>query len=302
MTPTGTLTTVYNFCSQSNCVDGAGPDEGGALALGTEGNFYGATVSGGSSANSGPCAPSGCGTIFKITPSGTLTTLYNFCSQPNCVDGDYNVNGVVRGPDGNFYGVTPGNGANNNPLCLGGSTGVGCGTVFRITPEGAFITIYSFCSQTNCADGDTPSTPLVSGADGNLYGETSSGGAYGYGTVFKLTLGGKLTTLHSFDYTDGLCGFYCSPMIQATNGNFYGATISGGTNLVPGGGCCGGMCLKLAHRVLSRRFMTFAHNLVAPTASTHSGSCRASTGTFTVRRKMTVFPTAQFSKSRQAVC
>ncbi len=235
--------TVYDFCAQTNCTDGAIPNETGALALGTDGNFYGATENGGASAVSGPCVPYGCGTIFKITPTGTLTTLYNFCSQPNCVDGDLDYSGVVLGADGNFYGTTPGQGANTNSMCPGGLFyGVGCGTVFKITPEGAFSTLYSFCSQPNCADGAAPYSGLVQGMDGDLYEIASVGGANGDGTIFKITLGGTLTTLHSFDDTDGDCSYFCAPLIQSNNGSLYGTTNYGGANgygtvfeITPGG-------------------------------------------------------------------
>ncbi|HZT34142.1 MAG TPA: choice-of-anchor tandem repeat GloVer-containing protein [Bryobacteraceae bacterium] len=223
ITPSGTLTTIYNFCfGFPTCTSGANPSQSGALALDTNGNFYGATGNGGSA---------GGGTIFKVTPSGTLTTLYNVCSSPNRIDGCINTSGVVRGQDGNFYGVMAGGGANDAPLCS--LNGPGCGTVFKITPAGTLTTIYNFCSQANCADGAIPYAALVSGRDGSLYGIASAGGAYGVGTVFKITPGGKLTTLHSFDFTDGAFANVGAPMIQATNGNFYGTTYYGGTNGFP---------------------------------------------------------------------
>ena len=187
ITPSGTLTTLHNFDN----TDGYEPFYGG-LVQASDGNFYGTTTQGG--AYSSPYC-SGCGTVFRITPSGTLTTLYSFCSQPNCVDGAFPQAGLVQGSDGNFYGTTFGGGANGN--CAGG-----CGTVFKITPIGALTTLYSFCSQPNCADGDEPLTTLVQGTDGNFYGETQLGGAYcppnGCGTVFKITSSGRLPpcTLH----------------------------------------------------------------------------------------------------------
>jgi uncharacterized repeat protein (TIGR03803 family) len=235
MTPTGALTTIYNFCSQPNCPDGYEPP--GALALGTDGNFYGTTQLGGASANSGPCAPSGCGTIFKITPSGALTTLYNMCSQPNCADSGFAYSGLVLGPDGNFYGTTASGGAQSNSICVYS----GCGTVYKITPHGGFTTLYNFCSQSNCSDGATPYPALAVGADGNLYGIANVGGANGAGTIFKLTLSGTLTTLHAFDGTDGGCfAFNClAPLVQAPNGNLYGVTGAGGTGPLPGGGSAG---------------------------------------------------------------
>jgi uncharacterized repeat protein (TIGR03803 family) len=219
MTPSGALTVLYNFCAMSSCPDGANPS---GLTLGTDGNFYSTSVGGGMN---------GQGTIFKMTPNGALTTLYNFCSQPNCADVILNDSGVVEGADGNFYGTTPYYGANNNSACVVFAGYPGCGTVFKITPAGAFTTIYSFCSLTSCADGGVPYSGLTAGSDGNLYGSTSAGGAFGYGTIFKITRAGELTTLHSFGGTDGNCGYLaCAPLIQAANGSFYGTTIHGGTN------------------------------------------------------------------------
>src|SRR5579883_951084 len=233
VTQSGTLTTVYNFCAQVNCTDGSYPMELGFLALDTDGSLYGTTQGGGTN---------GFGTIFKITPGGNLTTLYSFCSQPNCVDQGLPYSGVVRGADGNFYGVTPGGGL-SGPLCGPSPDGITCGTVYKITPQGAFRIIYSFCSQANCTDGSVPIGQLVSGADGNLYGTTSSGGGHGLGTIFKITLSGKLTTLHSFDPAAGQggCQVPCAPMIQATNGNFYGTDFYGGGSgtffeITPAGG------------------------------------------------------------------
>ncbi|HTT62057.1 MAG TPA: choice-of-anchor tandem repeat GloVer-containing protein [Bryobacteraceae bacterium] len=222
VSPSGTVTTIYNFCVQTNCADGAVPNQFGPLALGADGNLYGKTGGGGSTNN---------GTIFKLTTSGELTVLYNICSQPNCTDGyDGDPTGLVRGIDGNFYGVMGGGGANNS-ACNGGFTGTGCGTVYKITPQGAFNTIYNFCSLANCADGYSPYTTLVSGADGNLYGITPLGGANGYGTVYRITLNGTLTTLYSFGAADGNCGYYsCAPMVQAADGSFYGTTPYGGAN------------------------------------------------------------------------
>ena len=176
ITPGGVLTTLYRFCSLAKCADGAYPV--GALIQGTDGNFYGTTEEGG--ANFTACGGTGCGTVFKITPAGVLTTLYSFCSQANCTDGANPIAGLVQAANGNFYGTTR----------LGGSGGScpsssgGCGTVFEITPSGGFSTLYSFCSQTGCADGSSPRSPLIQGANGNLYGTTSLGGPNNDGTIF----------------------------------------------------------------------------------------------------------------------
>ncbi len=130
----------------------------------TDGNFYGTTYSGGAGIY-------GNGTVFKITPTGTLTTLYSFCTQSGCADGDNPAAGLVQGTDGNFYGTTTGGGANNG------------GTVFKITPTGTLTTLYSF----DFTDGRTPFAGLVQATDGNFYGTTVSGGASADGTVFSLT-------------------------------------------------------------------------------------------------------------------
>ncbi len=162
--------------------------------------------------------------VFKITPTGTLTTLYSFCAQSGCTDGEYPVAGLVQGTDGNFYGTTPEGGAN------------GGGTVFKITPTGTLTTLYSFCAQNNCADGANPAAGLVQATDGNFYGTTYAGGANGYGTVFKITPSGTLTTLYSFCSKGGCAdGSYPEAgLVQATDGNLYGttfaATFDGGAN------------------------------------------------------------------------
>jgi uncharacterized repeat protein (TIGR03803 family) len=206
ITPGGTLTTLYSFCSQTNCTDGATPFAG--LVQAANGDLYGTTFYGGSG-----------GTVFKITPAGTLTTLYNFCSQTNCTDGDQPFAGLVQAANGDLYGTTYGGGANG-----------GIGTVFKITPGGTLTTLYSFCSQTNCADGGGPEAGLVQAADGDLYGTTCCYGAYGGGTVFKITPGGTLTTLYSFcsqtNCTDGATPY--AGLVQDTNGDFYGTTTHKG--------------------------------------------------------------------------
>ncbi len=227
ITSSGTLTTLYSFCSQNNCVDGRYPN---GVVLATDGNFYGTTSTGG--ANPG-CIGDGCGTIFKITPSGTLTTLYSFCSQNNnCPDG-YNPWGLIQAADGNFYGATGHGGASGNNC-----DGLGCGTIFKITPSGTLTTLYNFCTQTGCPDGEFPNGELVQARDGNFYGTTPQGGANcpdngTCGTVFKITPSGNLTTLYSFcslsRCADG--AYPTAPPVQATDGNFYGTTYGGGADL-----------------------------------------------------------------------
>ena len=209
------LNILHNFCSQTNCADGSSPTR--ALIQGADGNFYGMTQGGG--VVNPLCAPF-CGTIFKITPTGVFTHLHSFCSQPNCADGE-GIGALIQATDGNFYG-TSGGGAS------------GYGMVFKLTPEGVFTTLHSF----DFTDGSGPSF-LIQATDGNFYGTTETGGAsancfkVNCGTVFKLTPEGVFTTLHSFDFTDGTGPAF---LIQATDGNFYGTTGTGGANC-PDSGC-----------------------------------------------------------------
>jgi uncharacterized repeat protein (TIGR03803 family) len=222
ITSGGTLTTLYSFCSQTNCADGSSPYAG--LVQATNGNFYGTTPYGGAEGVEGD------GTVFKITPGGTLTTLHSFNGYPT--DGSHPWAGLIQATDGNFYGTTQNGGANL-------FEGSGAGTVFKITSSGKLTMLYSFCSQAGCTDGRWPRAGLVQATDGNFYGTTCFGGAKGVGTVFKITPGGTLTTLQSFDTVDGS---YPAGLVQATDGNFYGTTHEGGTNgygtvfkITPGG-------------------------------------------------------------------
>ena len=207
------LTTLYSFCSQGgSCTDGNQPYAG--VVQGTDGNFYGTTLYGGASNG---------GTVFKINSTGTqFSTLYSFCSQSGCTDGEWPWAGLVQGTDGNFYGTTQRGGA--SAYC---SANGGCGTVFKMSASGALIWDYSFCSQSNCTDGYWPGAGLVQGTDGNFYGTTQKGGqSVEYGTVFKITPSGALTTLYSFSGPDGQ--WPLAGLAQGTDGNFYGTTAYGG--------------------------------------------------------------------------
>jgi uncharacterized repeat protein (TIGR03803 family) len=210
ITGNGTPTTLYNFCKgdDSPCADGASPAAG--LIQATNGDFYGTTQSGGDY---------GAGTIFKITPGGAYTALYSFCQESGCPDGSSPNAALMQVSNGDLYGVTPSGGAHAG------------GTVFQISPAGAFSTLYSFCALSHCADGGSP-TGLIQGSDGNFYGTTASGGAYGEGTVFEITSSGTPTTLYSFCKNSG-CADGAKPsagLVQDTNGTFYGTTKTGGAN------------------------------------------------------------------------
>jgi uncharacterized repeat protein (TIGR03803 family) len=140
--PAQTFTTLHSF----DGTDGAGL--AASLTQGTDGNLYG--TAGGGGGNALGCPPD-CGTVFEITPAGALTTLYRFCAQPNCADGSTPQAGLVQATNGDFYGTTHYGGTAQCP------SDTGCGTVFRIASGGVLTTLYSFCSQAGCADGELPS-------------------------------------------------------------------------------------------------------------------------------------------------
>jgi len=240
ITPSGKLTTLYSFCGKPNCADGFTPVAG--LIQATNGDLYGTTTGGGlyrgNQVNGG--------TIFKITPGGTLTTLYSFCAQTNCTDGLNPIGSLVQASNGNFYGITLYGGAETGSGCA-----AGCGTIFEFTPAGALTTLYNFCSQPDCTDGEPGAYPtaLIQGSDGNLYGTTAQGGnwntgtsgycpfSYGCGTIFQITTNGTLTTLYNLCSQSGCMDGYFPQggLVQDTNGTFYGTTAYGGANS-PGAG------------------------------------------------------------------
>ncbi len=205
-TPAGVLTTLFSF---SNDVNGGQPEA--ALVQGSDGNFYGTTQVGGGAV----------GTIFRITPEGALTTIYTLQFGFEVGTDGYGISdALVQGRDGNFYGVASSGGVSGN------------GTVFRVTPDGALTTLYSF---TGNEDGGNPVGALAQAADGSLYGTTTSyGGEYGQGTVFRVTTDGTLATIHTFGYFgDG--GDPTTGLVLGSDGNFYGATNQGGDNNLIGG-------------------------------------------------------------------
>jgi uncharacterized repeat protein (TIGR03803 family) len=218
---------LYNFCSQSECVDGASPYAG--VDFDQKGNLYGTTRSGGANNSCGI----GCGVVFKLTPKGKETVLYSFCAQTGCADGYEPVAGLVFDQKGNLYGTTTGGGRSNDG-CDEGT----CGVVFKLTPKGKYTVLYSFCAQTNCADGYYPVAGLVFDQKGNLYGTTSGGGTYnntycpyeqGCGVVFKLTPKGKYTVLYSF-CAETNCADGASPkagLVFDQRGNLYGTAYGG---------------------------------------------------------------------------
>lgn len=199
-----------------------GPEEGddaypqANLTQGTDGNFYGTTEFG--RLRSGPCIQ-GCVTVFRLTPAGVETVLWNFGSEPG--DGEFPTAALIQGADGSFYGTTMAGGANGTDI------------VFKITPEGAETVPWSF-GKTYSNDGNQPTGALLQDGDGNLCGVTTYGGAYGeqhnvygFGTVLRLTPAGVETILWSFGDPPGN-GSATNNLLQTADGNLYGTTYTGG--------------------------------------------------------------------------
>jgi uncharacterized repeat protein (TIGR03803 family) len=177
-----------------------------SLLLAADGNFYGATYSGGAAER---------GTIFKAAPDGTVTVLHSFTGDPfngfTSGDGAYPAGALIQATDGNFYGLTTSGGTSNN------------GTAFKMTAAGTVTILHSFDST----EGGPLYGALVEGSDGNFYGTTYSGGS-GYGRVFKMTPAGVVTTLYAFTGGPGGVGPNAG-VILAADGNFYGTTVAGGS-------------------------------------------------------------------------
>jgi uncharacterized repeat protein (TIGR03803 family) len=218
MSASGQVTILHSFRDGSTEDDGSFPV--GALIQASNGNFYGTTVSGGSTEESGGNGGLGFGTAFEMSPSGTVTILHSFGdgSVPN--DGSQPLCALIQAADGNLYGTTE----------LGGSANAGA--VFRLSLTGSVKILHSFADGSVRNDGADPFDGLTEANNGDFYGTTVNGGSAGQGTVFKMTSAGSITILHSFfdgsvksDGTDPV-----AELIQATDGNFYGTTFYGGAN------------------------------------------------------------------------
>jgi uncharacterized repeat protein (TIGR03803 family) len=214
---------LYNFCSQSECTDGAVPEAG--LIFDSSGNLYGTTSGlGGDGLNFG--------NVFRLTLSNgawTESVLYNFCSASNCADGEYPIAGLIFDAKGNLYGTTEEGGSQFG------------GVVFELTPTPSGFWTETVLYNFNGTYGSGPAGSVVFDKNGNLYGTSFTGGTFGVGMVFELTLkSGVWTekTLHSFD-PNGKDGTNpASGVIFDAAGNLYGITIYGG----PTKGCLGEGC------------------------------------------------------------
>jgi uncharacterized protein (TIGR03437 family) len=282
-----TFTTLFS----PNFSNGANPStpNGAVLVQGPDGNFYGTT--GGGGVNNG-----GCGTVYQLTPSGTVTTLHNFNYS---VDGCDPASGLILGSDGNLYGTTQftifkitlagaftllytqGTGGPHllNAMIqasdgnfYGTSSQGGTnqqGTIFKMTPSGALTVLLNF---PNTQLGTAPKAPLIQASDGNLYGTTSAGGAGSAGTVFKFTLGGAVSVLYTFcNMKNTACpdgNFPWTALLQARDGNLYGTTQSGGT-----GGTGGhGTIFKLTFGGALTTLYSFCQATACPDGNTPEGA------------------------------
>jgi uncharacterized repeat protein (TIGR03803 family) len=192
VTPDGLLTAVGELGSSS----GAHPV--GGVVQGNDGNLYGSTTDNVGGAHNG--------TLFRLTPGGTLTTLVQF----NGTNGSIPLASLMKAEDGNFYGTTS----------VGGD--FGNGVIFRLTESGAFTVLHHF----DGAAGREPLGKLTQGQDGLLYGTTRQGGASGWGTVFSISLNGTFTHIASFDGTNGALPY--AEVIEVADGTFYGTASEGG--------------------------------------------------------------------------
>jgi uncharacterized repeat protein (TIGR03803 family) len=248
LTTSGEFTTLHSFAP---CCNSDGYILPAGVILDSQGNLYGTTTEGGTEDG---------GIIFKISPSGTETILYNFTCQE---DGCFPNAGVVMDKDGSLYGTTlggslfygnvykfvPSTGTLTNLYnFMGGDDGAepfgvvldqngnlygatqfggsaDQGVVFKVTPSGTETILHSF--EPNGTDGFAPVATVILDSKGNVYGTTHLGGKSGVGTVYKITPAGKETIVHSFKGgEDGI--FPSSDLMFDADGNLYGTTIYGG--------------------------------------------------------------------------
>lgn len=211
----GKETLIHSFSGKDG---GEGQMPKGSLVGDPAGNLYGVTAQGG-----GAGCFRGCGTVYKIDAGGTATVLHSFQGAP---DGAYPQGSLVRDRAGNLYGTTLYGG--NGPC---GYYIPGCGTVYRLAPDGTVTILHSFAGP---PDGTSPVGGLVRDSAGNLYGITETGGLdscnnYSCGTVFKIDAAGNETILHDFavEVLDGAGP--SGGLVIDSQGNLYGTTHYGGS-------------------------------------------------------------------------
>jgi uncharacterized repeat protein (TIGR03803 family) len=214
ITPSGTFTTLYDFCATASyCPDGSTP--GGLVALGPDGSFYGVTLGDGRGLEYS--------TVYKITPLGSLTTLHVFCFVANCADGSNAISGLTLAWNGNFYGTS--SGPNNTPYPDFNNT------VFRISPSGQLTTLLTVCPNLSCPVDAGPSGALLQASGGYLIG-VGPGGANGNGAIYRLTAAGAPSIIYSFcpdsACSNGELSFDPPAPVQTLSGNFVSTSPAGG--------------------------------------------------------------------------
>jgi uncharacterized repeat protein (TIGR03803 family) len=196
MTTAGAVTILHSF---NNATDGSFP--WGPPILASDGNFYGSTSGGGKG---------GGGTVYKITSTGTYTTVYTFTPAI----GTSPIASPTQGTDGYLY----------VPVALSGLNS--CGSVVKISTAGVLNNSYQF----PCGNGGSfPIGPLIQASNGNFYSTTQDGGTNGEGTIYQVTPGLAVTILHSFGASFGDGIMPSAGLLLATDGNYYGSTAEGGT-------------------------------------------------------------------------
>ena len=213
LTPQGSETILHSFTGNyTGGDDGATPSA--ALLRDETGNLYGTTAQGGHQ---------NVGTVYRIAPDGTESTLYSFNGGS---DGTAPVAELIADESGNLYGTTIAGGTND------------AGTVFKLAPDGTETVLYNFGSN----DDAQPQAGLWRDAKGNLYGTTFRGTVTGGGIVFKISTDGTETVLHRFTMgADG--GGSSATLVPDGKGNLYGTAQFGGTGKC-NGGC--GVVFKIA--------------------------------------------------------
>lgn len=216
----------------SNYRLGASPQA--ELLQASDGNFYGTTINGGTGACPDPFGSGkiiGCGTIFRMAPSGAVTLLYAFpydTASGSAANGAYPTAGLIQGKDGNLYGVARNGGGLGR--C---NAALGCGTLFRISLQGTFTLLHRFCTGDGCSnptEGGQPAAHLVQLANSALCGITVEGGSGNNGTVFCSSLTGGVTTRYVFNPSNGIDGDCpLAALLAGSDGEtLYGTTPFGG--------------------------------------------------------------------------
>jgi uncharacterized repeat protein (TIGR03803 family) len=228
VSPTRVEKTLYNF----DPTTGGGYSPQGGVTVDSKGNLYGTTFYGGGTG----CDGQGCGIIYKLTPSGSETTLYAFAGG---ADGAQPYNSpILLDSTGNLYGTA----VRGGDLTCSPDPGIGCGTVWKLDTSGNFSVLYTF---TGGADGWSPAAGLVMDASGDLYGTASGGGdlscyaPYGCGVVFEIDSSGNFSVLYTFTGGSGDGEGPEGTLVRDSSGNLYGATGEGGDQSCGLGNGCG---------------------------------------------------------------